>query len=101
MLSKQSFISHGRYVLFSFLLSVSAEEAPPPCWLRCCEVWGCLVQGPGRAPEPAAGVPPGARDPGAEERDEQRDQRSEGGQQQHVHQQEHVQHVVLDADHIF
>lgn len=81
--------------------SVSAEEAPPPGWLRGCEVWRGLVQWAGRASEPSADVAPGARGPGAEQRHEQGDQQREGGQQQHVEQEEQVQDIVLDSDHVF
>ena len=83
------------------LFSVSAEEASSPGWLRGCEVGRGLVQRPGGAPEPAAGVPPGPRDPGAEQRHEQDDQQREGGQQEDVDQEEHVQDIVLDSNHVF
>ena len=83
------------------IISVSAEEAPPPGWLRGCEVWWGLVQWPGGASEPSADVPPGARGAGAEEGHEKGDQEGEGDQQQHVEQEEQVQDIVLDSNHGF
>ena len=89
------------YLVKCLLVSVSAEEAPPPGWLRGSEVWWGLVEWPSGAPEPAAWVPPGGRNPGAEEGHEQDDQEREGGQQEDVEQEEHVQDIVLDSNHIF
>ena len=95
------FLSLASHIMACIMFSVSAEESSSPGWLRGCEVgWG-LVQRPGGAPKPAAGVPPGPWDPGAEECHEQDDQQREGGQQKDVEQEEHVQDIVLDSNHVF